>query len=161
MRKVVIPGTFDPITSGHLEVVERSSRLFDSVVVAVALSENKGAGPLFSLDERVDLARQAVAHLNNVEVLPFSNLLVDFAREIGATALVKGLRATTDFEYEFQMAALNYRLAPELETLFVTASPDYTYVSSSVVKELASMGGTITGMVPPNVEAALKARFVR
>lgn len=161
MRKVVIPGTFDPITSGHLEVVERSSRLFDSVVVAVALSENKGAGPLFSLDERVDLARQAVAHLNNVEVLPFSNLLVDFAREIGATALVKGLRATTDFEYEFQMAALNYRLAPGLETLFVTASPDYTYVSSSVVKELASMGGTITGMVPPNVEAALKARFVR
>lgn len=161
MRKVVIPGTFDPITSGHLEVVERASRLFDSVVVAVALSENKGAGPLFSLDERVGLARQAVAHLGNVEVLPFENLLVDFAREIGATALVKGLRATTDFEYEFQMAALNYRLAPELETLFVTASPDYTYVSSSVVKELASMGGNITGMVPPNVEVALKERFGR
>ena len=159
MRKVVIPGTFDPITSGHLEVIERSSRLFDAVVVAVALSESKGAGPLFSLDERVELARQAVAHLNNVEVLPFSNLLVDFAREIGATALVKGLRATTDFEYEFQMAALNYRLAPELETLFVTASPDYTYVSSSVVKELASMGGTIAGMVPSNVEQALKERF--
>lgn len=161
MRKVVIPGTFDPITSGHLEVVERSSRLFDSVVVAVALSEKKGAGPLFTLDERVELARQAVAHLGNVEVLPFSNLLVDFAREIGATALVKGLRATTDFEYEFQMAALNYRLAPELETLFVTASPDYTYVSSSVVKELASMGGNIGGMVPPCVEDALKERFGR
>lgn len=161
MRKVLIPGTFDPITAGHLEVIERSSRLFDQVVVGVALSEMKGAGPLFSLEERLSLAKRAVAHLDNVEVLTFSNLLVDFAREIGAVAVVKGLRATTDFEYEFQMAALNYRLDSELETLFVTASPDYTYISSSIVKELASMGGNITGMVPPCVELALRERFKR
>ncbi len=161
MRKVIVPGTFDPMTSGHLEVVERSSRLFDQVVVGVALSEKKGSGPLFSLDERVDLARQAVAHLDNVEVVAFDNLLVDFARQIGAVAVVKGLRATTDFEYEFQMAALNYRLDSELETIFVTASPDCTYISSSVVKELASMGGNITGMVPQAVEEALAKRFMR
>lgn len=159
MRKVIVPGTFDPMTSGHLEVVERSSRLFGQVVVGVALSEKKGSGPLFSLDERVDLARQAVAHLDNVEVVAFDNLLVDFARQIGAVAVVKGLRATTDFEYEFQMAALNYRLDSELETIFVTASPDCTYISSSVVKELASMGGNITGMVPQAVEEALAKRF--
>ena len=159
MRKVVVPGTFDPLTSGHLEVIDRASRLFDEVVVAVALSEGKGSGPLFPHAQRVELARQAVAYLGNVEVLAFDNLLVDFAREIGAVAVVKGLRATTDFEYEFQMAALNYRLAPDLETVFVTASPDYTYISSSVVKELASMGGNISGMVPANVERALKERF--
>ncbi len=161
MRKVIVPGTFDPITAGHLEVVERSSRLFDQVVVGVALSEKKGGGPLLDIDQRVALARQSVAHLDNVEVLPFTNLLVEFAREIGAVAVVKGLRATTDFEYEFQMAALNYRLDDELETVFVTASPDCTYISSSVVKELASMGANITGMVPACVEEALARRFGR
>ena len=161
MRKVIVPGTFDPITSGHLEVVERASRLFDQVVVGVALSEKKGSGPLFSLDQRVDLARQAVAHLGNVEVVSFSNLLVDFAREIGADAVVKGLRATTDFEYEFQMAALNYTLDSELETIFVTASPHCTYISSSIVKEMASMGGDVSGMVPACVNDALMRRFGR
>ncbi|MGN0073240.1 MAG: pantetheine-phosphate adenylyltransferase [Coriobacteriales bacterium] len=162
MRKVIVPGTFDPITNGHLEVVERSSRLFDQVVVAVALSQKKnGRGTLFSLDERVELARAVTAHLDNVEVLPFEGLLVDFAQDLGACALVKGLRATTDFEYEFQMAALNYRQAPQLETVFVTASPDNTYISSSIIKELASMGGKVEGMVPPLVEEALKSKFPR
>ena len=159
MRKVIVPGTFDPITFGHLEVIERASRLFDQVVVGVALSEKKGSGPLFSIDQRAELARQAVAHLDNVEVVSFSNLLVDFAREIGAAAVVKGLRATTDFEYEFQMAALNYDLDSELETIFVTASPHCTYISSSIVKELASMGGDVSGMVPACVNDALMQRF--
>lgn len=162
MRKVIVPGTFDPITNGHLEVVERSSRLFDQVVVAVALSQKKnGRGTLFSLDERVELARDVTAHLPNVEVLPFEGLLVDFAEQLGACALVKGLRATTDFEYEFQMAALNYRQAPQLETVFVTASPGNTYISSSIIKELASMGGKVAGMVPARVEEALLEKFPR
>ena len=162
MRKVIVPGTFDPITNGHVEVVERTSRLFDQVVVAVALSQKKnGCGTLFSLDERVELARAATVHLHNVEVLPFDGLLVSFAEQLGACALVKGLRATTDFEYEFQMAALNYRQAPQLETVFVTASPGNTYISSSIVKELASMGGSVEGMVPPIVEEALRAKLAR
>ena len=157
MRKVLVPGTFDPITNGHLEVVERASRLFDQVVVAVALSQKKnGRGTLFSLDERV-----VTAQLGNVEVMPFEGLLVDFAERQGACAFVKGLRATTDFEYEFQMAALNYRQAPQLETVFVTASPGNTYISSSIVKELASMGGSVEGMVPPIVEEALRAKLAR
>ncbi|MGN0037656.1 MAG: pantetheine-phosphate adenylyltransferase [Coriobacteriales bacterium] len=162
MRKVIVPGTFDPITNGHLEVVERSSRLFDQVVVAVALSQKKnGRGTLFTLEERVELAREVTAHLGNVEVLPFEGLLVDFAEQLGACALVKGLRATTDFEYEFQMAALNYRQAPQLETVFVTASPGNTYISSSIIKELASMGGKVSGMVPARVEEALALKFPR
>ena len=152
----------DPITNGHLEVVERASRLFDQVVVAVALSQKKnGRGTLFSLDERVELARLVTAQLGNVEVMPFEGLLVDFAERQGACAFVKGLRATTDFEYEFQMAALNYRQAPQLETVFVTASPGNTYISSSIVKELASMGGSVEGMVPPIVEEALRAKLAR
>ena len=162
MRKVLVPGTFDPITNGHLEVVERASRLFDQVVVAVALSQKKnGRGTLFSLDERVELARLVTAQLGNVEVMPFEGLLVDFAERQGACAFVKCLRATTDFEYEFQMAALNYRQAPQLETVFVTASPGNTYISSSIVKELASMGGSVEGMVPPIVEEALRAKLAR
>ena len=162
MRKVLVPGTFDPITNGHLEVVERASRLFDQVVVAVALSQKKnGRGTLFSLDERVELARLVTAQLGNVEVMPFEGLLVDFAERQGACAFVKGLRATTDFEYEFQMAALNYRQAPQLETVFVTASPGNTYISSSIVKELASMGGELAGMVPACVEDALRAKLPR
>lgn len=155
MTKVIIPGTFDPITNGHLEVVERSSRLFDQVVVSVAASKAKRGGPLFSLEQRVELAREATAHLQNVSVLPFEGLLVDFAQSIGASALVKGLRAMTDFEYEIQMSALNYRLAPQIETLFVASSTDCTYISSSMVKELASMGGPVEGIVPPCVERAL------
>ena len=159
MRKVLIPGTFDPITYGHLNVIKRSSQLFDQVVVGVAASENKGKGPLFTLEERVELAREATRELPNVEIQQFSTLLVSFAKEIGATAIVKGLRATTDFEYEFQMAMLNYHLDSSLETLFVMSSPDYMYVSSSIAKEVASFGGEVDNMVPAHVEEALRRKF--
>lgn len=161
MRKVLVPGTFDPITSGHLDVIRRASQLFDEVVVGVAASKNKGGGPLFTLEERVTLARAVTADLPNVEIESFSNLLVDFAKQIGATAIVKGLRATTDFEYEFQMAMLNYQLEPSLETVFVMSSPAYMYVSSSIVKEVASLGGKIEGLVPGEVEKALCAKYGR
>lgn len=159
MRKVLVPGTFDPITLGHLDVIRRSSQLFDTVVIGVAASKNKGSGPLFTLEERVALARKVTADLDNVEVLSFDNLLVDFADSIGVTAIVKGLRATTDFEYEFQMAMLNYRLRPALETLFVMSSPDYMYVSSSIAKELASLGGDTSGLVPECVGEALREKL--
>ena len=159
MRKVLVPWTFDPITLGHLDVIKRASQLFDVVVVGVAASKNKGAGPLFTLEERVALAREATSEMDNVEVRSFANLLVDFADSIGVTAIVKGLRATTDFEYEFQMAMLNYRLKPALETLFVMSSPDYMYVSSSIAKELASLGGETKDIVPECVGQALREKL--
>ena len=154
-RKVLVPGTFDPITLGHLDVITRSSQLFDEVVVGVAASERKRGGPLFSLEERVELAREATAHLENVTVEPFSNLLVDFAAQIGAAAVVKGLRVTTDFESEFQMAALNYQLRPDLETLFVMSNPNHMYVSSSIAKEIGMLGGCLDGIVTQPVKEAL------
>ena len=158
-QRVLVPGTFDPITLGHVDVIRRASQMFDEVVVGVAASQGKGAGPLFSLEERVQLANAVTAELANVQVRPFGNLLVDFARELGASALVKGLRATTDFEYEFQMAMLNYQLAPQLETVFVMSAPDYMYVSSSVAKEVAALGGDVSMLVPTAVEQALRAKY--
>ena len=157
MRRALTPGTFDPITSGHLDVITRAAQLVDEVVVAVAASPKKQ--PLFSLEERAELVRQATSHLPNVRVEPFDELLVDFAARMEATVVVKGLRAITDFEYEFQMAMLNFRLAPELETFFVMSSPDYMYVSSSIAKELASLHGSTEGIVPPVVGQALANRL--
>lgn len=159
MKRALVPGTFDPITAGHLDVIERAASIFDEVVVGVAESQNKGAGPLFTLGERVELAQDAIAHLDNVVVMHFDILLVDFAKQIGALAIVKGLRAVTDFEWEFQQAALNFHLSPDMETLFIMSSPEHMYLSSSVVKEIARLDGNVTGLVPSCVEAALKGRF--
>ena len=157
MKLALTPGTFDPVTNGHLDVIARAAQLVDEVVVAVAASPKKK--PLFTLQERTELAREATAHLPNVSVEPFDGLLVDFARERGATVLVKGLRAITDFEYEFQMAALNYHLDSNLETAFIMSPPEYMYLSSSVVREIASLHGDVSDFVPKCVRAALEKKF--
>lgn len=157
----LVPGTFDPITFGHIDVARRASRLFPHVTVAVAESLGKnGVGTVFTLDERVELARTALSDIPNVDVRPFCGLLVDFARQVGAGAVVKGLRAMTDFEYELQQADLNYRLDSELESIFVMSSPQYGYLSSSVVRQIASFGGDVSEFVPVCVQRALKERFV-
>ena len=157
MKRAVTPGTFDPITYGHLDVITRAAQLVDEVVVAVAASPGKN--PLFSLEERADLAREATKHLKNVRVEPFDGLLVDFAREQDASVIVKGLRAITDFEYEFQMAALNYQLANALETVFIMSPPQYMFLSSSIVRELASLHSPVNQFVPECVAVALERRF--
>ena len=157
MKRAVTPGTFDPITYGHLDVVYRAAQLMDEVVVAVAASPGKK--PLFTLEERTALARKATEHIPNVRVEPFDGLLVDFARKVEAQVLVKGLRAITDFEYEFQMAALNYQLANELETVFIMSPPQYMYLSSSIVRELASLNSPVDLFVPAHVARALERKF--
>ena len=157
MKRAVVPGTFDPITAGHVDVIIRASQIFDDVVVAVAESVKKN--PLFSLDTRVRLAREAMAEVSNVSVISFDGLLVDCVSSLGADVVVKGLRAITDFEYEFQQTALNYELSKDLETLFIMSPPKYMYLSSSVIREMASMGGDIKGFVPACVERELKDYF--
>ena len=159
MKTAVVPGTFDPATSGHIDVIERASALFDHVVVAVALSPEKGGGPLFAIEERVSLLEQATSHLHNLTVAPFDTLLVKFAEEVGASVVVKGLRAMTDFEREFQMAALNWRLNDNIETMFIMAAPEYMYLSSSAVKEIALHGGSVRGLVPDQVYEALERKL--
>jgi len=160
VRKAVIPGTFDPITSGHLEIIERASVLFDEIVLGVASSWLKrGSGTLFALEERVELAREATKNLDNIEILPFEGMLIDFVHSQGAQAIVKGLRAMTDFENEFQMAAINWRLDAQVETIFIMSSPDHMYLSSSAVKEIASLGGPLFGLVPVNVEEPLRMKY--
>ena len=157
---VLVPGTFDPITNGHLDVIRRARRIFPKVTVAVAESLGKnGVGTTFPLEQRVELARTALAEMDGVDVQPFTGLLVDFAREQGAGAVVKGLRAMTDFEYELQQADLNYRLNAELESIFVMSSPEYGYLSSSVVRQIASFGGDVDEFVPACVATALRERF--
>lgn len=157
MTRALTPGTFDPITDGHIDVITRAAQLFDEVIVAVAASNRKN--PLFSLEERVALVREATAHLPNVTALPFEGLLIDFAAEQNAHVVVKGLRAITDFEYEFQQTALNYQLDSDLETVFIMSPPEYMYLSSSVVREIASMHGPIEQFVPPCVKVALERKF--
>lgn len=157
MNRVLYPGTFDPITKGHGDLIERASRLFDSVVIAVAASPRKN--PLFSLEERVALAREVTRHLPNVEVAGFSTLLATFAQEQQANVFLRGLRAVSDFEYEFQLANMNRQLAPNVESMFLTPSERYAFISSTLVREIAALGGDIDQFVHPAVAAALKARF--
>ncbi|NPD31242.1 pantetheine-phosphate adenylyltransferase [Eggerthellaceae bacterium zg-1084] len=157
MKRALTPGTFDPITLGHLDVITRAAQIMDEVVVAVAASPKKG--PLFSVDERCSLVERAVAHLPNVRVATFDTLLVDLARQLDAPIVVKGLRAITDFEYEFQMTALNYQLDNELETVFIMSPPEFMYLSSSIVREIASLRGDVSRFVPSCVNEALVARF--
>ena len=153
----IYPGTFDPITRGHADIVRRASKLFGRIIVAVAESPHKE--PSFPLEERVSLARSALAGLANVEVCGFDMLLARFARERGATVILRGLRAVSDFEHEFQLAAMNRQLAPEVETMFLTPAEEYSFVSSSLVREIARLGGDVSNFVSPAVLRALAERY--
>jgi len=157
MKTVIYPGTFDPITNGHTDLVERACRLFDKVIVAVAASSRKS--PLFSLEERVALANQALSHLNNIEVCGFDILLVNFAKQKKACGILRGLRAVSDFEYEFQLANMNRAIEPEVESLFLTPSDHLSYISSSLVKEIGSLGGDVSKFVPTVVVQALNKKY--
>ena len=156
MVTIVYPGTFDPITNGHRDLVERAGNLFDRVVVGVAASPKKR--PLFTLDERVELAREVLEDLPNVEVCGFSNLLVDFVRDHNATAILRGLRAVSDFEYEFQLANMNRALVEGMESLFLTPAEHYSFISSTLVREVSLLGGDVSKFVHPAVASALKAK---
>lgn len=157
MPKVIYPGTFDPITNGHTDLIERAGRMFDDIVVAVAYNSKKQ--PLLNLEERCDLVRKATAHLPNVTVTGFSNLLADFVREQNATVILRGLRAVSDFEYEFQLADMNRRLAPEIESVFLTPSNHLSYISSTLIREIVSLGGDVSEFVDPAVAEALAQKF--
>jgi pantetheine-phosphate adenylyltransferase len=156
MIKVVYPGTFDPFTSGHEDLVRRASRVFDHVIVGVADSESKR--PMFAAAERVAMARDTLAPLANVEGIGFSALLMDFVRQHGAKIILRGLRAVSDFEYEFQMAGMNRHLHPDVETLFLTPSEQYTFISATIVREIARFGGDVSHFVPAIVAARIRAR---
>ncbi|MGM0594136.1 MAG: pantetheine-phosphate adenylyltransferase [Pseudomonadota bacterium] len=153
----IYPGTFDPITNGHRDLIQRACRLFDRVVIAIAANPKKA--PLFDLEQRVALVSEVVADMPQVEVCGFDSLLADFAREHDATVILRGLRAVSDFEYEFQLAGMNRRLAPDVETIFLTPAEKYTFTSSSLVKEVASLGGDVADFVDPTVKAALNNRM--
>lgn len=157
-NRAVYPGSFDPITIGHLDVAKRAARLFDHLTVGIYLGSDK-PGALFTHDDRVQMARDAVAHIPNVDVESFSGLTVDFARDQQATIIVRGLRAVSDFEYEFKLAHMNHHLAPEIEVVCLMTSSRNSFVSSSFIREVATLGGDVTGLVPPNVEAVLRDRF--
>ena len=156
-RIAIYPGTFDPITNGHLDLVDRASRLFDKVIIAIAV--NTGKAPLFLLRERIALAKESTSNHANVDVIGFENLLVDCAKQHGASVILRGLRAVSDFEYEFQMAGMNRKLAPELETLFLTPLEQYTFISSSVIKSIAQLHGDISSFVPEIVYQQLLKKF--
>ncbi len=156
MRTALYPGTFDPITNGHLDLIKRASRIFDHLVVAVA--DNPAKETLLSGEERVSLLKASVKGLKNVEVRHFSGLTVEYARKLKVTAIIRGLRVFSDFEYEFQMALMNRKLVPEVETVFLVPSEQNTYVSSSLIKDIATFGGNISGFVPPPVARKLKEK---
>jgi len=151
------PGTFDPPTNGHVDLIQRGAKLFDHLTVAVL--NNPGKDPLFTVEERVEMLREATAGIGNVSVATFDGLMVEFARQQGATAVLRGIRAISDYEHEFQMALMNRRLAPEVETVFLQPAGRYSFVSSRMVKEVFSFGGDVSGLVPPNVLKRLRARI--
>jgi pantetheine-phosphate adenylyltransferase len=153
----VYPGTFDPITNGHLDILSRGGKMFDRIIVAILRNPDKD--PFFPLDERVEILKSVVSRWTSVQVESFDGLLVDFARARGAAVIVRGLRALSDFEYEFQMTLMNQRLEPGIQTVFMMPSEAYSYVSSRLVKEVARLGGDVTGLVPPEVASRLKQRF--
>ena len=157
MKSALYPGTFDPITRGHMDIAERAAKLFDRVVVGVYDTPNKSL--LFDTKARVDLAHEALAHVHNVEVRSYSGLTVEFAAELGACAVVRGLRAYSDFENELQMAHQNRRMRPELETICLMTSLEYSFLSSTLLKDIARYGGEVSTLVPQNVERALRGRF--
>ncbi|MDH5229139.1 MAG: pantetheine-phosphate adenylyltransferase [Gammaproteobacteria bacterium] len=157
MVKAVYPGTFDPITNGHMDLIERAASLFDEVIVAIAANPSKQ--PAFALDERVAMAKDVLKHVEKAHVIGFDTLLVHFAREQGAKVVLRGLRAVSDFDYEFQLAGMNRRLDSNIETVFLTPAEKFSYISSSLVREIAGLGGDVSGFVHPNVMAALKNRI--
>ena len=156
MIRAIYPGTFDPLTRGHEDLVRRASTLFDTVILGVADSRSKK--PFFTLDERLEMARQVLGDLRNVEIVGFTGLLIDFARQHNARVVVRGLRAVSDFEYEFQLAGMNRRLAPGVETLFLTPSDKYLFLSATIVREIAVLGGDITAFVHPLTAERMKAK---
>lgn len=159
MRIAVYPGSFDPCTNGHLDVITRSAKIFDRLIVAVLTNVNKT--PTFTASERIGFLKSVSAGINNIEIVAFSGLLADFARDVNASVIIKGLRAVSDFEYEFQMALTNSKLNPNIETLFMTTSTNNMYLSSSVVKEIARYGGALCGMVPKEIQADIYDKLRR
>ena len=157
MKIAICPGSFDPVTLGHLDIISRASGLFDKVIVAVLCNTSKN--PSFTVEERMNFLRKVTAGFDNVEIDSFQGLLVDYAREKGAVAVVKGLRAVSDFEYEFQMSMINKKLYPEVETVYLNTSQDYMYLSSSVVKQIASFGGDISNFVPETIHDKIVDRL--
>jgi len=157
--KALYPGTFDPPTNGHVDLIQRGSRLFDHLTVSVL--NNRGKNPLFSVSERVEMLEEATRAMGNVSVATFDGLMVEFARLQGASAVLRGIRAISDYEYEFQMALMNRRLAPEIETVFLQPAGRYSFVSSRMLKEVFSLGGDVTGLVPPNVLKRLRSRMAK
>ena len=155
----VYPGTFDPLTNGHSDLVERASRFFDHLIVAVAGSPGPSKQPAFTLDERVELARHVLQPYRRVEVMSFDTLLVDFVEAQGARVILRGLRAVSDFEHEFQLASMNRQLVPQVETVFLTPAEQYAYISSSLVREVAALGGDVSRFVHPSVQEALSRRY--
>jgi pantetheine-phosphate adenylyltransferase len=157
MRIAIYPGSFDPLTNGHLDVIERAVKLFDRVIVAVARNESKQ--PLFTLDERLEMVRNSIAHLPNVEADSFHGLLVEYVESRSAQAIVRGLRAISDFEFEFQLALMNRKLNERVETIFMMPKDTYTFLSSRIIKEIARFGGDVSTFVPPHVQVALASRL--
>jgi pantetheine-phosphate adenylyltransferase len=159
MTIAIYPGTFDPITNGHVDLVSRASKLFDKVIVAIAI--NPGKTPTFNLNERIDLVQQTLAEMTNVEISGFEGLLVDVAKQKNANVIIRGLRAVSDFEHEFQLASMNRKMEPDVETLFLTPAEQFAYISSSLVREIASLGGDVSDFVAPCVAAKLKSKLLK